>query len=222
MKLGFELLIQGTKENNSDDINSLWPMNANILTSSQSMTRVFEEVKSFSKDIAVDNSEVEKIYDYILETSIISDDVKSNLSQVSSYGNQTLLAIYYRWSLRKLYEEEKNSMENGVFKFSAPTLDAEEDFKRLFPDSEDLIDSSKSSSDSLGNFDGVYYNIACTYMSLFSTSNKENLLKDMFKKGVEIIPFLKKSSTASRSTSIKEPTVASMICGISSSRFVNF
>ncbi|OWB72559.1 hypothetical protein B5S31_g2275 [[Candida] boidinii] len=217
MKLGFELLIQGTMENNSDDINSLWPMNSNILTSSQSMTRVFEEVKSFSKDIAVDNSEVEKVYDYILETSIISDDIKSNLSQVSSYGNQTLLAIYYRWSLRKLYEEEKNSMENGVFKFSAPTLDAEEDFKRLFPDSEDLIDSSKSSSDSLGNFDDAYYKIACTYMSLFSSANRDTLLNDMFKKGVEIIPFLKKSNPAPRSTSIREPTVASMICGISSS-----
>ncbi|GME81262.1 unnamed protein product [[Candida] boidinii] len=108
-------------------------------------------------------------------------------------------------------------MENGVFKFSAPTLDAEEDFKRLFPDSEDLIDSSKSSSDSLGNFDDAYYKIACTYMSLFSSANRDTLLNDMFKKGVEIIPFLKKSNPAPRSTSIREPTVASMICGISSS-----
>ncbi|GMM27764.1 AAA family ATPase midasin [Martiniozyma asiatica (nom. inval.)] len=182
LKIGLILLHSGSVQDNSN-VSSLWASDIAILSNTSVVNNLLETVKDMCKKKDISNVDADIIYNFIIQISAFRGDTASKF-EGQDYFNQALLALYYRWSFRALKQKEEESTENGVFKFADPTMDAEADFQRIFPDAEDLFDvSSMSNKLASSDLEDIYYDIAKSYLNNFDASYKTDY-EDMVQKSL--------------------------------------
>ncbi|CAI8507164.1 unnamed protein product [Pichia kudriavzevii] len=176
LKLGLQLMHQSSVNKTIDGPSSLWTSDASLIFSPLCLGDVLSPIQKLFKKTSVNDYNVENVYSYMLLLSKVYNSKISTQSGDDPF-NKIVMALYYRWSLRTLKEQEKESTESGVYKFADPTIDAEADFKRLFPDSEELmdIDSANSGVSSSQDLSSVYFNIAKAYISNFKEGSTSSL-----------------------------------------------
>lgn len=168
LKLGLTLLHEGTKDSAISYPSSLWISNTSVVFSPSRLDSAFESSKEVIRKVSVNDPNVERIYSYLLLLFRTEPFTNVDERQNDTF-NKVLMSLYYRWSLRILKEKEKESNENGIYRFADSTMDAEADFEKLFPDSDQIIDinASGSISASTDDFSEVYYAIAKAYIAKF-------------------------------------------------------
>lgn len=175
MKLGLHLLHSSHTSDEVKSPSSLWTADSSFIFSTTRMDTIVEEFQKMTKKSSVNDYNIENVYAYLL---LLSKMYKSptKVNEGNNSFNRILTALYYRWSLRRLKEQERESTESGVFKFADPTMDAEADFKKLFPDSEEIIDLDvmDTSSSSLDMTD-IYYHIAKAYVLNFKLDRSSSM-----------------------------------------------
>ncbi|ODV86523.1 hypothetical protein CANARDRAFT_27715 [[Candida] arabinofermentans NRRL YB-2248] len=218
IKFGLELLHTGTVETTYSDITSLWPADPSIILSPSKIEKVFTEIKEICKTAPVDYTHAEAVYTFFINLSITQGNNASLASNANDYFNQVLIALYYRWSLRRLKQEEQESVQMGVFVFADPTVDAEKDFQRMFPDAEDIIDASASEEFKAAyDVDNAYFEISKAYIEAFSKEKVNVPLIDLVTKGSSVLPSLSKLSQRAGKGVNSAPVLSSIISQLHSS-----
>lgn len=195
MKLGFDLVSAGNEETKKADINLLSVSDVSMIGNFHAVSKEFYKFVKFTKKQSPDNQITEKVMIYFMNVCFAH---KFEVS--SSVIESVLQTVYYRWSLRKLKEQEDINQSESLYKYNDPDVDIENDFKALFPDYDDVFDVDLKSFKNKQSFDEVYYKLAKSYVNalngnqvydLSSLVSEGNLLlasldkdKDKFKQGV--------------------------------------
>ncbi|KAL6452017.1 MDN1 Midasin [Candida maltosa Xu316] len=162
LKLGFELLSVDKNQGKflySED----WSIDVGNFTTLESLEKCFPVAKDFSKTVNIDSPAAEYIMNYFMILSFnypnkVADDVLV----------QALQQLYYRWSLRRMKEEQDNLQQGSLYKYSDPDEDIEGDFKKLFPDFEDVLDvDTTGSKKNNQSFESIYEALATSYVKKF-------------------------------------------------------
>lgn len=177
LKLGIHLLHTACKNASVESPSPLWSANAALIFSPAQLDTLFDKIHVSCKKASVNDDNVETIYTYLLNLATVFPISKNSIHSVSY--TKILMSLYYRWSLRTLKTKEQESTESGIYKFSDPTMDAEADFKRLFPDSDEVIDTNVTDVTNRSNFDEIYYEIAKAYITKF-TPEHCSVFRDIF------------------------------------------
>ncbi|AEY98895.1 FAGR074Cp [Eremothecium gossypii FDAG1] len=171
LKFGFDLLL-ASKQQQQDNlaVSPLWAFDINILTDISSMTKNIGSMNPYFREKTVDSLDADRVllhYLALAKYHALEGEVLYNV-------NTVLQTLYYRWSLRRIKDEKLAREQNSIFRYKDDSGDVEQDFKRLFPDYEDVLsidaeDKTVSSKDDLLQ---VYYRLAVNYMSLFEESKQ--------------------------------------------------
>ncbi|SCV00168.1 LAME_0G07998g1_1 [Lachancea meyersii CBS 8951] len=167
LKFGFDVVKQGKiEQHKSTTLAPLWTIDLHILTSSQKLNDSYDQVQTLLKRATVESLSVERIATFYLKAfSFHSRD-----AQLSNTFESALQTLYYRWSMRRLRDEKEAQSKVGVYKFDDAEVDVESDFKRMFPDYQEVLSVENESAPKLSEetcLDDVYYNIARTYLTIF-------------------------------------------------------
>ena len=104
---------------------------------------------------------------------------------------QSLQTLYYRWSLRRIKEEKENLQQGSLYKYNDPDEDIEGDFKKLFPDYEDVLDidgttNANTLKKNNASFESIYESIASDYIKEYLLQEKDSVI-DIVHQGSELI-----------------------------------
>lgn len=167
LRLGTELLHAGSVDTRRKYGSPLWITDAVALTSTVTVDSTFTDSKSICRGVGVTDSSPENVFCNYLTLAQFQGDTTEQ-SDGGSFFNQALLGLYYRWSLRRLKQEEDDSKEQGVYKFTDPTMDAEADFLKMFPEADELVEASASDKKVRATPDDSYFHVARSYIDVLN------------------------------------------------------
>lgn len=212
LRLGLILIHEETLEFKAKIPSSLWTTNLSTLSTTSEVNSLFENIRTLCKNRDVSDTDVESIYNFLIQVSAFRG-ASDEKFMPNDYLNEALLALYYRWTYRKLKEQEKESLDSGVFKFDDPTMDAEADFQRLFPDADNLLDVESISTDSKEiDMNEIYFSIAKSYMMNFQKAGEYKALEvsKMVQLSVEAFKSIETISSNSSSKSMNGSSFVSV------------
>lgn len=170
IKLGIDILLFDYSE--SRKTYSITPSWSNKLTNIFIQSDFVSNVNIFNdflKTKTVDDYNVEKMVTILLKIikfqSLQSDDAKV-------ISNKLLETLYYRWSLRRMKQEQIDEQNEGLYKYDYDVEKmAEEEFKNMFPDYEDslTVDAKKQKKDDKFkvSLEDVSYEIAKVFVASY-------------------------------------------------------
>lgn len=214
IKLGFDLILGARKRSEAKyRMDPLWFINRAQLTNTESVEQSLSEVKILCKDLDVDNVLSEQIMHFYL--NLVGNSVDNFQSRNSL--QQIFQTLYYRWSLRRTRQEQKDAAEGSIFKYQDQE-DSDEDFKSIFPDFEEYLDltgDNKKAADS-SVLDEEYAKLTKTYINIF-LNKKTSMLKEIMKSGGEITKKLNNHSDEFFTSQIDSSTLCAVVENLSQS-----
>ncbi|ODV78832.1 midasin [Suhomyces tanzawaensis NRRL Y-17324] len=211
LKFGFDLLSSDSKNDLSKyQFDPLWLVNVVGLTDESSCNEMFENAKVLTKSLPIDSSVSEHLMSFFMRLSFVH-------SSESSILEQALQSLYYRWSLRRIKQEEAEAQQGSLYKYNDTEGDAEEDFKSMFPDYEEVVgEVDTKSSKKNDSFEEIYFMIAKMYMNEFVMQNDFNI-QSLVNDGAEIIELMSNILSESKKSQNNPSILASLIAKISAS-----
>lgn len=186
IKLGFDLMKHSIKEREKDiKLTNLWPVDSLQLTNSNSLVTTFTEISKLTKNTSVDDFMCEKVMIFFME---IFNYHKCDKKIYGLFDN-VLQILYYRWSLRRMKDEQKSAEESSIFKYEDKTEDVEAEFRKMFPDYDNTL--SFNEADSYANtqeddLENIYYKMATIYMDIFS-GEKSSTIDQLVNSGSKLV-----------------------------------
>ncbi|KAG0682446.1 hypothetical protein C6P42_002987 [Pichia californica] len=169
LRLGLIMLHEGSMNKTVQTPSSLWIPNATTIFSPFNISHLYRATQKMVRNVSINDYDVENVYSYLLTISKTFEN-STNDEYDHDVFNKILMALYYRWSLRLLKQQEIESTDSGVYKFADPTMDAEADFMNLFPDADEMMDINVSETVvSEDKFQDVYFEIAKAYTARFNS-----------------------------------------------------
>ncbi|QLQ82398.1 hypothetical protein HG537_0H01600 [Torulaspora globosa] len=187
MKFGFDLLVYGKERSLvTTETSTMWAIDPLTILSSSKIDATFSDVVNFCKTCSADVTSVDKILAFYLQLSGFHKlDTK-----LSETWNGVLRILYYRWSLRERKAESKSKEQSSIFRYQDNAENFEEDFKKLFPDYEDVM-TVNTIDDSSADIElaSIYHSIAKSYIDFFEQGNADSI-DSMVQKGSEVMQML--------------------------------
>lgn len=208
MKFGFDLLRRGKIEHSKTfDISSLWAIDPLEVTNMNNLNKTFGKLSLLLKKTTMTTLSTEEILIYFIELFKIHGKSKCMLDTF----NKTLHILYYRWSLRRLKEEQESQEKASIFRFEGSSDDYEKDFKNMFPDYEDALtlDEDEANNSEI-QLNELYYKIAVAYMGLFDEDSSENV-SSIIHKGSYISEILISETKRFKSQGLKGSQLTAII-----------
>lgn len=220
LKLGFELITLGEVEKEkSVALPTNWPVNVLTVTSTKNTITLFNKIleshdfrKQTSNDLLSEEVSLYfmRLYFIHAKHSVVdSEDLKNMLDQVFQ-------GLYYKWTLRRMKQQEAEAAESSLFRQAEFEVDLEEDFKSLFPDFEDVLElpSSDTKTDKVA-LENLSYDIAKLYLDAFNGSSEETFLT-LLDNGLDLSTKLKDRTNVFKSDVIDASQLTVLISLISS------
>lgn len=176
MKFGLQLLREAATQRSQAVGSPLWIADPLVLSSEEQVSRTFKEAQICCKQVATTNTDADYVYFFFLELAKLMGSEKQK-SDPNSFLNQSLLSLYYRWSLNQMKKEEAETANQSIYNFKDPTMNVEEDFLELFPDAEDVIDTGnleKKAPKTISGQEELYSKIAMAYVDIFGETEKSD------------------------------------------------
>ncbi|CAB4255465.1 similar to Saccharomyces cerevisiae YLR106C MDN1 Huge dynein-related AAA-type ATPase (midasin), forms extended pre-60S particle with the Rix1 complex (Rix1p-Ipi1p-Ipi3p) [Maudiozyma barnettii] len=192
MKFGFDILRYSEIEKKKTlSLSALWPIDVLELYNTKKIKNSYGIVSKLINGWTLENTNNEKVLVFFLRL-IKLHNMDDNLLPVF---NEILQSLYYRWSLKRIREEQKQQEEASLFKYDDTEEDIETAIKKMFPDYEDVLDTDiNSSKKSNEDFEEIHYTIAKLYISIFNADEQE-IMKDMIEKGSSVVDIMIQEST---------------------------
>ncbi|ODV93781.1 hypothetical protein PACTADRAFT_71717 [Pachysolen tannophilus NRRL Y-2460] len=197
LKLGYDLItvskVNSTKESKSK---LLWPLQLGNITIENELMQSFSNVSEFCKSQSITSVSADYILIYFMKLYFVQAKTQGMVStDLNSILGNIFQGLYYRWSLRRMKKEEEEAIQSSMYRFNDSTMDAEAEFKSLFPDYEDVMDLKDNHGDKNSfSTDDVYLKLMKTYISVFL--EKEDIrIKDIMSDGLELVKMLEKSDS---------------------------
>lgn len=212
LKFGFELIMSSKiDEERILKVSPLWPVDIHTITDINQLQITFEGLSPYLKNNSIESLDVEMIMSFFLR---ILKNHKKNKNMIPIF-NSSLRLLYYRWSLRRIKNEQKIQEQGNLFRYQDQSDDVEADFKKLFPDYDDVLTIEASSENHIcsSNIDDIYYEIAQNYINIFNTH--EDSISDIINYGSKISSLLLKNQDEFRSHMLTGHDLSSVISIIS-------
>lgn len=214
IKLGFDLILESKKKSDVKyKMDPLWFINFAKLTDGTSVEDSLSVVKEFCKALEVDQVIAEQIIHFCL--NLVANS--SNDFQSQSSLQQIFQTLYYRWSLRRTRQEQKEAAEGSIFRYQDQE-DSDEDFKSIFPDYEEYLDINndqhKSTTSNL--LEEEYSKITQSYINIF-LNRKSFVIKDIIRNGGDIVKRITAYSNELDSSEIDPSTLCAIVENLSRS-----
>ncbi|SMN21636.1 similar to Saccharomyces cerevisiae YLR106C MDN1 Huge dynein-related AAA-type ATPase (midasin), forms extended pre-60S particle with the Rix1 complex (Rix1p-Ipi1p-Ipi3p) [Maudiozyma saulgeensis] len=192
MKFGFDILrYVDLEEKKAHSLSTLWPIDVVELYNTKKIKISFEIIGKLINGWTLENINNEKVLVFFLRL-IKLHNIDGDLLSVL---NEILQTLYYRWSMRRIREEQKKQEESSLFKYDDSEEDIEIAIKKMFPDYEDVLDDDTNTSKKTNeDIEEIYYAIAKLYISIFS-GNEQGSMIDMIKRGSSIVEIMVHEST---------------------------
>ncbi|CUM68425.1 uncharacterized protein PRCAT00006148001 [Priceomyces carsonii] len=213
LKLGLELVTMTDPDLGRGTFTALAPTDAVAMTSESFISEGFDEVRELVKLLDLDSTVPELVMIYYIQ--LYFGHTSESRVKLDSVLKQAFQLLYYRWTLRKLKADEALTQSNLLYKYTEKS--AEEDFRSLFPDYEDVMGISIESKSKDSNFEDVYQRIARIYIDafLFDKATKiESLVQEGSDLSVLIAPYVGKGP----SETIKSSYFAALIMKFGSTK----
>ncbi|KAG7192420.1 uncharacterized protein KQ657_001821 [Scheffersomyces spartinae] len=166
LMFGFELLLLNSKQE-TGGLDILWPTSVDNLSTKKSVLGAFELSKQLAKQTATDSQSAEQLMIFFLKACFTYQSGTLDQEEWQTVLQDSLEIIYYRWSRRRIKAEQADMEESNWFKYTDPTVDVEEDFKKLFPDYEDMMDVEGSTVKNNDSFEELHFQIASLFIDYF-------------------------------------------------------
>jgi midasin len=209
LKLGFDLILESKKGSNAKySVSPLWFINPHALATKETITHGFYVFRDYCKSVSVESSIAEQVFGFMIDLlmSSLGEDALKDVKL-----EQVFQALYYRWSLRRTRQEQKEAEEGSLFKYQDKS-DSDEDFKEMFPDYEEFLDVTEDmaavKSDS--SLEDEYFRIAKRYISIFAHDDILSL-KSLVGEGARIAQELVLSADDFKSALMEPANLASVI-----------
>lgn len=195
-KLGVGLIrIEKENELATVPISYSWGLELTNILNGASIEKTFESIKMVTKSL--DSSAIlsEKLMHYFINlcffrTSTITD-VQAVDYSLEDIMTEAFQALYYRWYYRKMKMEENEAKESSLYKYKGAE-DADEDFKDLFPNFDDVLNLELDTVKNDDGFEDIYFSIAHSYTQ-FYLSRALMPLSGLVEQGAELCAQLKNS-----------------------------
>lgn len=202
MKFGFDLLGFGKEQGLvTTQTSTLWAIDPLTILSPVKIDATFREVAKFCKTCNTDAVSVEKVLAFYLQLY----GFHKLDSRLSSTWNGVLQTLYYRWSLRERKAESKSKEQSSIFRYQDDTENYEEDFKRTFPDYDDVMTVTHTDDKSADNeLAAIYYLIAKSYIAVFEDEDAhEESIEKMVHNGSGVIQILSEMGSSLKEHSLE-------------------
>jgi len=212
LKFGFNLVSIGTKNEAAKfEFDRNWPINVVEISNQDSVSQMFENAKLISKSLSIDSMASEHLMIFFIRLCFAHGEDGNN-----AIISQALQSLYYRWSLRRMKEEEEKANEGNLFKYSDPQGESEEDFKSLFPDYEDIVDVDVETTKKNESYEEIYYTIAKLYKDKYLLNNSIGI-KSLVNSGSDLVEALAAYKDDMKSSQNSASLLSSVISKLSSS-----
>lgn len=193
-KLGAGLM-KIEKENDlaSIPISYSWGLELTNILNGASIEETFESIKMVTKSL--DSSAVlsEKLMHYFINLCFLRSLSISAVNAVDislkDIMTEAFQALYYRWYYRKMKMEENAALESSLYKYKG-SEDADDDFKELFPNFDDVLNLDLDEVRSNDGFEDVYFSLAKSYIQ-FYLKRAQIPLSELVEQGAELCSALK-------------------------------
>lgn len=207
INFGFDLLkISSANKQRQSSLSTMWPIDPLILIDENKLENALLELNDFIKISDLNSLDIEELLVFFIKM------IKFNKSTSTTLLNKVLQTLFYRWSMRQLKEEKEQENKSKLFKFSDDTDDYEADFRKMFPDYEDVATFSdlsvKSSEDNLKD---TYFLLAKAYMDLFSNQDSASTIADTVLLGSRISEIMTESPDYFKSHTSNKSHLTSLI-----------
>lgn len=193
-KLGVGLMrIEKEDELASIPISYSWGLELKNIFNGASIEKTFDSIKMVTKSLDSTVVLSEKLMHYFINlcffrTSTI-DAVQITDFALEDITTEAFQALYYRWYYRKMKMEENEAQESSLYKYKG-SEDADEDFKELFPNFDEVLTLDLDTVKSNDGFEDVYFDIAQSYTQ-FYLNRLLIPLSDLVEQGAELCVQLK-------------------------------
>ncbi|ODV67088.1 midasin [Hyphopichia burtonii NRRL Y-1933] len=175
LKLGFGLLSLANR-----NTNAIYSLKKGFLADVISITNeddvkiIFENSKVLAKNAGVDSFAPEYIMLFFIQVAFAHKQLKEDPT-LNGVLENSLQALYYRWTLRRMKQEEETAQQGSLYKYTDPDADIEGDFRSLFPDYEDVIEVDTDSKKKNDSFENIYSKLGKLYVNQFYSNNSIDL-----------------------------------------------
>ena len=190
-------------------VNPAWPLDILNLSVKSNITEGFTHFSSFFKAQACENLNVETLISFFMDVFHLHGCAKD----LTGVYNHIIDILYYRWSLRRVKEEEKAAQDGGLYRYNYDVeAQAEEEFKKMFPDYEEVLTLEASGFNKTGQtttLDDVYYRIAKVYMNTFNGVSLS--IYDILDKGSEVAAIMSSCANEFKSSHLTDSSLLTAV-----------
>ncbi|KAI5957391.1 MDN1 [Candida margitis] len=165
LQFGFELVMFDSEASVQEKFSKDWLMNTVEMLTPARVESEFANAQSFTKKLNAEDPNADEIMSFFM---ILGFTQKKD--EGMEIVGKAIKALYYRWSLRKMRQDQENAQKESMFKYKVEGDHVEEDFQRLFPDFDEVVDlkvtTGLNKSDEL---EAIYSDIAVSYIDNFVT-----------------------------------------------------
>lgn len=213
MKFGFDLLGYERRQRLIDiNLSPLWAVDPLTIISSSNINASFQEMIGIFKECNIDTLNVEQIIIYYMKLSKLHkmDD------QITAVWDNALQVLYYRWYLRERKAESKLKEQSSIYRYQDVGDGYEEDFKKMFPDYEDVLSMEETGEERTGvDFDETYYSVAKSYIATFN-DDEESDFERLLREGTNVVKALSEMKVTANEDGLHSSQLTSLLNILSS------
>lgn len=211
MKFGFDILRHSEQEERkSKQLSTLWSITPTDLVSTQRLSETFAILEEIINSWSVDDVNSERVLIFFMQV-IKMHDLKGDALVTL---DKTLQLLYYRWSVRRIKEEQRQQEESKLFKYEDQEDDIEAEIKRMFPDYDnEFEEETHSPLKSNLDINESYYSIAKLYIEIFNGQTTERLT-DLVNSGSEIVDIMVKEVDMLKSNTPNETQMTGVLTSL--------
>lgn len=210
LKFGFELIANAKQdEARTVTVSPLWAIDTAEITNPDKINHAFNELNKYFKERTVESLNVESVLVFFLKLFKLHRKETNMMATL----NDVLQVLYYRWSLRRMNEEQKAQEQGSIFRYNDTSGDIEADFRKLFPDYEDVLSVNEGSSNDKPasvSLEDIYYELAKGYLAIFDNEN-EHTLSDVVYEGSQVSDILLKNANEFKSHKLNASKLVSVV-----------
>ncbi|ODQ78812.1 hypothetical protein BABINDRAFT_162495 [Babjeviella inositovora NRRL Y-12698] len=138
LKLGYDLLVTA-RDTAALLTPRVWALDVPQLLTPQRLACDFAAMSAHCKSAPLDALATEHLMAFFMQMHFAIDATAPG--RLDGMLGQILQTVYYRWSLRRMKEQQDETASGSLYKYADPSHEAEDDFVGMFPDYEEVMDA---------------------------------------------------------------------------------
>ncbi|KAG5419016.1 hypothetical protein I9W82_003735 [Candida metapsilosis] len=161
LQFGFELVILDSMKSTQEQFSKDWLMNTVEVLTPARVDAEFSNAQAFAKKLNVDDPKADEIMSFFMIIGFAEKGYSKDIV------GGAIKSLYYRWSLRKMREDQENAQKESMFKYKDQEDHVEEDFQKLFPDFDDVVDIKVTGVSKSDDFELIHRDVGVAYVDNF-------------------------------------------------------